>query len=425
MSDSVETALIRTLTEAAEAAPEPPVDLIHNVDTGFRRRRRRRYSLIAGVAAFAVITGSAIWAGNTFVPQPDLQRTPVLEPAPPAPLAKPGNGAPDPVSKVWPEAYHTIPSKLPDGHKLTPQQMIDDREVLANTDASFENADRLWAVDVHTGETRLVTRLPQPHRNRESFASHFTVGSGQVVWMDSYSTDGRHYTRIWKVPVRGGQPQLVTTAPGKFGTMGDRLVIHQDLVYISSSMSGGVWKVPLAGGDTQFIKGTETYQIVSWPWVARPGECDNWPPSPGESCGGTSATRVFTEVMNLHTGARYDMTMPYPDLLGIHCTVSYCLAYQKKNRKDYPVVFTRDGRLVQSLPAFGGILRDRFLLLCFQRNGNCWIQDLISGRHADLGTRRGVGGVYLPMYWDPDSRLIFWPVDKKRSYAILDLGAIE
>lgn len=425
MSDSVETALIRTLTEAAEAAPEPPVDLLPRVDTGFRRRRRRRYSVVAGIAAFAVIAGSAIWAGNTFAPQPDVEPAPVLKPAPPAPLAELGTGAPGPVSKVWPEAYHTIPSRLPDGRRLTPQQMIDDREVLANTDASFENADQLWAVDVHTDKARLLTRLPRPHRDHESFASHFTVGSGHVVWIDSYSADGKHHTRIWKVSLRGGQPQLVTTMPAGLGPLGDRLVIHQDMVYLSSSVFGGVWKVPLAGGDTQFIKGTETYQIVSWPWVARPGECDNWPPSPGESCSGTSATRVFTEVMNVETGVRHDMTMPYPGLLGVHCTVDYCLGYQKKNRKDYPIIFTRDGRLVQSLPTFGGILRDRFLVLYFERNGNFWLHDMVSGRHGDFGTRRATGGVFGPRYWDSDSRLIFWPVDRKRSYAILDLGTIE
>lgn len=417
MSDSVETALARTLTEAAEAAPEPPSNLIHAVDSGFRRRRRRRYSLIAGIAAFAVITGSAIWAGNTFRPQPDREREPVLEPAPPAPLAELGTGRPDLIAKVWPGAYRTIPARFPDGRKFRPEELVDDRLLLAVTEASFENANEIWLIDIHTGRSRLLTQLPKPHPDRAAFASHFTVGSGHVVWWDSYRAAGGERTRIWRVPVAGGQPSLVTTVFGGFGTMSDQLRVYEDAVYFSDSREGGVWKVPVTGGDAELVPGTDGQRIVSLPWAGQPAGCG--PPGMMVVCpDAPERQRMFTELHNVATGARRTMTLPWPDAEYVQCAVSYCVAATSDHKF---AVFTRDGRRSEVVPGFGSILRDRFLLRVSHREGPV-LYDLRTGRYGAFQRVRNSGG---PLPWDPDSRMIFWPVDKNRSYAILNLAAIE
>ncbi|HEX2417532.1 MAG TPA: hypothetical protein VHJ83_05315, partial [Micromonosporaceae bacterium] len=325
MPESLEFALTRTLAEAADAAPAPPIDLLPRVDTGFRKRRNRRYSAVAGVAVFAVMLGSAIWISNTFAPQPNPRLNPVFEPAPPAPLPSLQVDKPAPVAEVWPEAHHTIPRKLPDGRKITPQDLINEREVLATTDASFENADALWTVNVESGEVRLLARLPKPHPNHSIFASHFTVSSGHVVWLDSYTEESKSYTRIWKVPVAGGEPVLVTTVPSGFGNISDRLLVHRDTVYLSSAFRGGIWRAPLEGGDAVLIAGTETYQLVSWPWAGTQEDCTSLPAHGVIACQSSSAKeqRIFAELFNLETRARRTVAVPRPDLQAIVCTVNY------------------------------------------------------------------------------------------------------
>lgn len=435
MADPLETALTRTLSAAAEAAPEQPIDLLHRVDVGFRRRRRRhrRYSAMAGMAAFVVMIGAAVWAGEGSVPQP--KPTTAVQPAPPAPLPSLAVDKPGPVAQEWPEAYHTIPAKLPNGRKITPQQMLNEREVLVTTEAGFEHPDQLWVMELETGDARLLARIPEPAPRKTSFASHYTVGSGHVVWSDTYKKAGKDYTRIWKVRLPGGEPALVTTVPGRYGSIGqnaDRLVVHRGTIYLSDGRGGGVREVPLAGGASRPVAGTTGYQIMFWPWIGSPGACEVWPPAE-DGCGYTPATlRMFTELRNVDTGVRHTVTLPESDLQELVCSVNYCFAGSKAN-KDRHVVFTRDGRLIRELPGIPALdalpMWDRFVVVGQQEKQNFiaeLLYDMKTGRYADLGVRQEPdGSVHPARYWDAGSRLLFWPVDKQESYAIVDIGAIR
>lgn len=83
-----------------------------------------------------------------------------------------------PVAEVWPEAVHKVSGKLADGRKYRIEAMVDDHRLLISTEASFENANELWLLDLTTSQAHRIVKLPEPHAGRETFASHFTVGSG-------------------------------------------------------------------------------------------------------------------------------------------------------------------------------------------------------------------------------------------------------
>jgi hypothetical protein len=434
MSESLESALTRTLSEAAGAAPEPPIDLLPRVDTGFRQRRRRRHSVVAGLAAFAVMLGSTVWAADTFAPQ-RLDRAPLppvkVGPSIALPTVKPAK-LPK-VAAVWPDAYHTISRVLPDGRKLRPELLINEYEVLATTEAGFEQVDELWVINLRSDTAHLAARIPEPAPGKTLFASHFTVGSDHVVWWDGYAKAGKDYTRIWKMRLPGSDPVLVATVPGIYGSFsptGDQLAVHRGVVYFSDGRSGGVYRVPLTGGESRLVPDTKGYQIVSWPWVGKPNGTSCEPGLDGESpCvegGGISPAKseIFTELWNVETGDRRGVAVPRPGLQGFRCVITYCLATDKVTHED--VVFSRDAGRDLKVPGRTGFdqlpMIDRFVTVSFSKTVHLY--DIETGLLADLELKTvGEGPLWGAGY--ADSRMIAWPVHNNLGWAIVDLAAIR
>ncbi|MGH3735441.1 MAG: hypothetical protein ACRDT6_07435 [Micromonosporaceae bacterium] len=430
MPDQLEEALSRTFSAAAEAAPERPPGLAHAVDVRFRGRRRRRYAAVAGVAAFAVIGGSALATGVITIPRPGPSTVGI-------PAAS--GGATAPIASVWPDAVRQVSGKLADGRKYRPEVMLDDHRLLVTTEASFENANELWVMDLDTLRATRITRLPEPHEGRELFASSFTVGAGHVAWWDAYVGGGKPYTRIWKVPVSGGEPSLVGTVPGMYGSggqSGDRLQIGSDRnVYWSAglgnrSVKPAVWKLPLTGGEPRKVAGSDGYHLVNWPWIGSPaidhsgdGFVVDGPDDPGFVAYQRLRNIMTDEVRDAVPAAKGELWS---------CAVVWCV----NGRDDYTLARHRDGSHQRTLPGMSSvptewIAYDRFVVLDdFANRGSQSIHDLQTGKHGDFGIKPvddGAGG------WTADSvgvltldaRFIHWSLDGGKTIWILDLGAIK
>lgn len=430
MSSDLERTLTRTLSAAADRAPDQPPDLLHRVEARYRQRHRRRNVAIAGIAVLVVAAGSVATVHNLTYEPPPPRPAPTVVAAPgAAPTVKP------PIADVWPQAVHTISAKLGDGRGYYPIDLIDDHQLLVSTEASFEKADELWVVNLAEREARRVVRIPDPRPHTEGFASHFTVGSGHVVWWTSYVKDGKPYTDIWKAPLAGGEPALAATVPGNFGTTyftGDRLAVANDAIYWSRASRNvgehAVWRVPLAGGKPEKVPGTEGHYIISLPWVGKPGEAEETGCRPGQTfCEFDESTmQLYTELRNIDTGER--RTADVSGMAGAVCGVTYCFELGLMGPRDSTLVRNRDGSNARVLPGWMGAAGptgamlpglDRFVILA--AGGQHFLYDLKTNQRADLGP---VSGSNPPGTWLPENRLLFWSVDDGKAYVIVDLAAI-
>lgn len=428
MSDDLETAIARTLSTAAHRAPGLPPDVLHRVELRDRRRHRRRVA-IAGLAVLVVAAGSVAAVRGL---------TGDLRPSGPASkaAATPDATKVPPLATVWPQAVHTVAAKLSDGRGYQPITLIDENWLLVSTQASFENRNELWALHLTSREERRVARIPAPRPRTAIFASHFTVGSGHVVWWTSYTKDGKQYTDIWKAPVGGGDATLVTTASGVFGTTyldGDRLAVANDTVYWSrSSHNSGehaVWRVPLAGGEPEKVPGTEGHYIISLPWVGKPGDREARGCQPVRACESDPATLwLYRELRNIDTGERRSAeTSGMPKAV---CGVTYCLELDPEQSGAGSKVRHRDGSGVRVLPGVIGVGAppgttlpglDRFVVL--RTTGKrALLYDLRTGRGADLGP---ITGTAPPNTRLPEDRLVHWPGKDGKTYVVVDLAAIR
>ncbi|WP_345482699.1 hypothetical protein, partial [Actinopolymorpha pittospori] len=270
MTRQVEHQLVRTLEAAAGRAPTPEPGLLDQLERRSRRRRQRAQVALAGAAVLAVVAGSAVALGLS---QPSGQSA-TLAPAGPSterstePGPK-GVGVPvEPIEKLWPDAVHNIPNRLPGGEKFRPQTMADDHTVLVSIDAGFENAGELWAYDLTDKTARKVTTV-RKSKNTTIFASNFTVGEGHVVWWTSGVDEGKPVTEVWGAPLAGGAAYRVGKVNSGSGVQQMAIAISGQKVFWSLR-DGGVYQAPLSGGEAKLIDGTQKFGLVQYPWVGSP-----------------------------------------------------------------------------------------------------------------------------------------------------------
>ncbi|MET8384140.1 hypothetical protein ABZV14_14185 [Streptosporangium canum] len=433
----LEDKLSRVLSGAADRAPQAPAGLTAAVKARHHRRRARTTAVLAA-AAVVVVAGGAGTAVSalraTAAPHPAAGATGEATPS--------AGELPPPVEKVWPQAVHKIPAKLPDGRAYYPQLLLDDRTLLVMTGVPDGNRQFLWSYDLETGEPRQIAEIP-PTKGSAIFADGVAAGGGNIVWWASYKeAGGPRVARIWTVPVAGGRPRPVTDVPlgnvMKQGHINGLTVAGSDVVFAYEK--GGVYRVPLSGGRPQPVKGAERHHVLQWPWV-----------------GVHHGKAIFSELLNAETGERRDAVRKADE--EVRCGVERCagMAVRYKTIKverprdrsgkeikcgtrrcpDTERVQTvlrrfvrdRDGSGERELPANfqtgddAGL--ERFFKVDVLGPGDqrvLTLYDADTGRSADLGVRPDAKGVTAI----PDGgldRLMTYPI--KNEMYVLDLAAIK
>ncbi|TDD02848.1 hypothetical protein E1292_22435 [Nonomuraea deserti] len=308
---------------------------------------------------------------------------------------------PAPVAEVWPDAVHTIPTKLPNGRRGRPLTLIDDHTLLLETWQSFEKADALYSYDLASGQTRKITDIRTPEG---AFASGYAVGEGRIIWK---MIDGVH-TSFWSAPLSGGQPTAVETdAPVK--GRGGGLVVTGDKIAFSL-LEGGVFTLPLKGGAVTPVEGAERHHILQWPWVGTPGEyTPNNEPS-------------FEEILNVETRQTSKALVRLGEE-NVRCGVTACVGRRPGRSAFYRL---RDGSRERDLPdSTLGLAYDRFMTVSVGPTRAQVLLDLATGRSGDLGLRpdtKGRTGNIQPGL-NPYERLIAYEL--KGQYVIIDLAMIR
>ncbi|NRQ33246.1 hypothetical protein HII36_15530 [Nonomuraea sp. NN258] len=427
MNMDLEKTLAAELARAAHHAPRPAPDLRARIETGHRKRRRRGLGLSAAAAAAVVI-------GATSVVSVSLRET-TPDPAPPLiaasatrPTSVPTSVSPSvspsadwplaektfpPIERVWPEAVHSLPGKLPNGRPYHPELFLDAHTVVATTlkDGHADKMDGLWAYDLRTRKARELVRVTPPPRTVIT-SSFISAGGGRLAWWTVRKDRGELIVDIWTAPSTGGAQRLVTSFPGvpRFG--GIDLAIAGDKLVWSMWGKGGLHQVPFTGGRPQPLLRTAGYALVDWPWVGSPM------PAYDKQTKGT----IFGSLRNLETGQ-----VRKTSVRAIGCSITWCL------RQGWAV--PRDGegamRALPGIPDAGSAhapARDRFLVLS-QLDGTARLRgqvllDLKAHKIGALGVKPKADGSLST--WGVDYRMPgLFGFQKDGRWVVVNLDAIK
>ncbi|MGA5761317.1 TolB family protein [Nonomuraea bangladeshensis] len=432
----LEDKLSHVFAGAAQRAPQAPAGLLATVKTRHRRRRARTAAVYAATAVVLVAggVGTAVSGlGASAEPQPAVSATGEAEPQ--------ADKIPPRVEKVWPQAVHKIPAKLPDGRTYYPQLLLDDRTLLVMTGVNDGKRQFLWSYDLGTGRPRKIAEIP-PTKGSAIFADGVAAGGGNIVWWASHKEAGSpRVARIWTVPAAGGRPRPVTDVPlgnvMKQGHINGLAVTGSDVVFAYEK--GGVYRVPLSGGSPQPVKGAERHHILQWPWV-----------------GVHHGKSTFRELLNVETGERRDAVIKADE--EVRCGLERCAGVavryktvkverpRDRSGKEIKCGTRRCPDTVRNRTTLRWFVRDRDgsherdLPMTFQEGDDAGLErffkvtlrgpghqgiltlyDADTGRSADLGVRPDAQGRMAI----PDGgldRLMTYPI--KDEMYVLDLAAI-
>ncbi|MEV4102831.1 hypothetical protein AB0J42_21465 [Nonomuraea sp. NPDC049649] len=391
MTPDVEELLRRTLGHAAGRSPGLPDGTAQAVEHRYRRRRQRSQALLAAAAVVLVAGGvtTGLRAADRAAPAtgphgstPDPART---ASAALSPEASPTTFAarPEPIEKVWPQALHEVPAKTPEGKRIIPILLLDDRTLLVSTWASMEKTDALYTYDLETLALRKITDVVTP-KGTALFASGFDAEGGQVAWWTKLK-DGT--AQIWAAPLAGGEAKLIGSRVIDGGGL-DKIEIAGHRV-VFSARSGGVFTVPLAGGEPEPVDGAADMHLLSWPWIGAPGPY------------GQDRGARYERIRNVETGET-DRAL-VRDGEQVHaCGVRLCIGTSGRTSHYYRL---RDGSRQRELPGVTPMLvpaLDRFhvaLLHYGDDSVEAALFDLQTGTAASLGVgaERTDGGFSFTM----------------------------
>jgi hypothetical protein len=403
MTEELENALRRTLTEAAERAPKAPSG------TGLEPRKARAprgYSrvLLAAAAVAVAIGGATIGGRMVLSGSPDRHPAAAKSPV----LQRPKTAKVAPIEDVWPGVTFRVPTTLPNGRTFQPEAIIDDRTILVSTESSFEKVDDLYAYDLRKHTAKQITTVAAPPKTK-LFASDFTVGGGYVAW---WLNDGSR-TEIWAAPLSGGQARLVGQASAQGLTQ--LSITGKDAVWSLTSV-GGVYRASLAGGGTaQLVPGSTGMHILAWPWIG----------SPRNRLGAPSGGRYigFEHIKNVLTGEERSANLTDRGLW--HCGLTWCVG-QGPGPNLVTEVQRRDGSGRRAIPMEHSTvdippILDRFAIT-FPPGGTLAVYDMRTGKSGDLRIQFAKDSRTWVAARDPASPL-YWTTTPGE-YVIVDLGAI-
>ncbi|MFF5208500.1 hypothetical protein [Streptosporangium sp. NPDC000396] len=323
MSDRSEAELIRALTRAADAAPEPVGDLLGTIDRRRRRRTRRRVqSALAVAGVVAVICGGTAVARGVFSNRGGegqiLAKTTATADASARPTGaeEPGKIAVRPAAEVWPAAVTKIPAKAADGWKYRPITGLSATELLLTAESSFEKAGRLEVYDTATRKSTVLADMPAPEGVKGYYAQDVEVGAEYIAWWGETPNNSDKWADFWVVPRTGGTAKRVGEVTGDLSRV-ERIGVAADSV-VWSVIDGGIYRMPLTGGSPEKIEGTDGLHLMSWPWAADVAQ------EAGEDW-----EKNQTKVVNVEEGIIGNVDAP-DGVQGLRCGEVWCYGKEKE-----------------------------------------------------------------------------------------------
>ncbi|MCW3813179.1 hypothetical protein ONA91_01730 [Micromonospora sp. DR5-3] len=268
MISELEEHLTRTLASAADEAPVPAYDPVGAV-RGRQRRRRHRRAGLAAACAVALVAGSVLTGVRLAAPEPDHGPEYVFSPDRIPDFAN----LPEP-QKVWPEAVHRLPGRLPDGSRYAVMAVLGDDRYLVARDR-FDGEAGPLVLDLRS---RTVTVLGTSAVSQGLAMSRVLMArevDGQAVWFLEGFRNNRPVREAWVAPLDGGPARRLTDLPDgsapRFSVAGHSIIWEQE--------APGRWKLPegprvsvrrvsLSGGPAADVTGSQGFVPANAaPWI--------------------------------------------------------------------------------------------------------------------------------------------------------------
>jgi hypothetical protein len=310
MTTTFEDRFTQALHGEAAAVREPGPEFFTAVSAGVRRRRRRRVVATAAAVACAVAVATGGMAVALSSHAPPLQRhdpateTPALPPADPGRVPDWGN-LPD-VGALWPGALHRLPGRLPDGSPYVVEAILPGNRYVVLTWTESLPAYLLSRPAVFDPDAGTLTSLGGPDRAGDSVIGVGIVGD-LAVWVnrvDALNMAGSRAPRVsevWTAALAGGPAQKIANvqADTTFTIAGDYVMWDRfEEISQAERRSVGIYRVPVSGGQPELVPGTAGFAI-SYLYAGFGG-------TTAVATNGTSSGGVL---LDLVTGNRYPWTL--------------------------------------------------------------------------------------------------------------------
>ncbi|MCW6009915.1 hypothetical protein K1W54_36035, partial [Micromonospora sp. CPCC 205371] len=296
-------------------APPPPPGARDRV-AGFlpagRRRPRRRQRRTAVLTACAVVfaVAATVAVVDQLKPVPVQRFGHLLNP----------ERIPDffnlaPPERVWPDAVHRLPAKLPDGSDYTVADALGDGRFLV---MDVRPSDESPAPSVFHPASGTVTALASSAVTAGLTEARLLMARGvgdRVVWFVDARRNGSSARELWSAPVAGGAAvKLATTetGPGKFSVAGDAVMWEEPR---GTGYDGVVIRrVAAAGGPVTDVPGSTGYWLThNGPWLTSKYTGSPYPDEP----------QGRGDLLNAVTGERVPWTAN-PKLAAARCGPTWC-----------------------------------------------------------------------------------------------------
>jgi hypothetical protein len=292
-----------TLALRAEAtgADEPGPDFFAAVSRGVRRRRRQRGAVTAGVVACALVatTGTAatvLSMDGSILPRPDpTAQAPALPPADPARVPDWAN-LPD-VGTVWPNALRRLPGRLPDGSPYMVEAILPGNRYIVLKWNEMPPGFTLSDPAIFDPAAGTVTPLGGPSRPGDTMRPGVAVVGDLAVWVNLRTSDVDSPTtvaEIWTAPLAGGPVRKIATAEATDFTIAGGYLMWTRM---EGTRYAGIYRVPVTGGQAELVPGTDGFRIGRYAGLG------------GASAVASKNTASGGELIDLVTGRRFTWTL--------------------------------------------------------------------------------------------------------------------
>jgi hypothetical protein len=177
--------------------------------------------------------------------------------------------------KVWPEAIHRLPAKLPNGAEYQVFAVLGgDRYLVRKESEKGARTDSWspWVYDVRTGDLTFLGNSASS--SGSSTTDWATVIGDRAVWFQVSRRNGSELdATVWAARLDGaGEPQLIATvaghgsAPHFIGVVGDS--IYWDEAGLLGEKSAAIYRLPVSGGTPQRVPDSAGYRLFTLsPWA--------------------------------------------------------------------------------------------------------------------------------------------------------------